>query len=123
MPPYGSQPYVEICHTNQPLWTGEQPAPGNGGASASYPVKLPDEQASFWIEGFFDGAPGVFEIDIQASSVDADTEYVTLPGGVINAVNVNNAFRLDVVNLRVTYIRALMKTRTNAVNVFLRVCR
>jgi hypothetical protein len=124
MPAYGSQVYIDIEHTNQPLWTGEQPAPGNGNASASAPVKLPHVQESFFIDGFFSGDPGAFEIDVQGADVDLDAQYQTIPGGVINTRDaINFTFRQDFVNLKVRFLRLLMRTRTNAVNVYAKIVR
>lgn len=124
MPAYGSQVYIDFNHTNQPLWQGEQPAPGNGGASACAPVKFPPETSSFYVQGFFTAAPGVFEIDVQSAPEDVDAEYETLPGGVINVADpINFGFRFDAVLLKVRFVRALMRARGNAVGVFLRIGR
>src|SRR4029077_10206842 len=63
------------------VWNAEQPAPGSGGASASQRVAVGTKEggpAGFAVTGFFSGAPGAFEIDVQVSDVDADAQYQTL---------------------------------------------
>lgn len=76
------------------------------------------------IEGFFSGAPGAFEIDIQDADTDADAFYQTVPSaGVISAVSTNNTFRAELVPIKGKFVRAYLKTRTNGVNLTLRFFR
>ena len=103
------------------VWNAEQPAPGSGGASASQRVALGTKEGGpggFSVTGFFSGAPGSFEIDVQVSDVDADTQYQTISGGNITTVDAtNNTFHLDASGVLATFVRLLMRSRTNAVNV------
>ncbi|PYU28662.1 MAG: hypothetical protein DMG31_19485 [Acidobacteria bacterium] len=103
------------------VWNAEQPAPGSGGASASQRVALGMKEGGpggFSVTGFFSGAPGSFEIDVQVSDVDADTQYQTISGGNITTVDAtNNTFHLDASGVLATFVRLLMRSRTNAVNV------
>ena len=103
------------------VWNAEQPAPGSGGASASQRVALGMKEGGpggFSVTGFFSGAPGSFEIDVQVSDVDADTQYQTISGGNITTVDAtNNTFHLDASGALATFVRLLMRSRTNAVNV------
>jgi len=103
------------------VWNAEQPAPGSGGASASQRVALGMKEGGpggFSVTGFFSGAPGSFEIDVQVSDVDADTQYQTISGGNITTVDAtNNTFHLDGSGVLATFVRLLMRSRTNAVNV------
>lgn len=124
MPAYGSQVYIDLVDSDQPLWVGEQPAPGNGLLSASFPVKLPRTTQSFYVIGAFRANPGVFEIDVQGAAEDFDTQYATLQNGLINVCDpVNFTFRTDFVNFLGGYLRALMRSRANAALVDLKIVR
>jgi hypothetical protein len=123
MPPYTAETYINLeDHTEQALWFGETPAPGNGGASASQRVKIPPEIKSFFIDAQFSGAPGAFEVDIQAASVDIDSQYQTILNGNQTAVDpVNFTFHYDGVNLKSKFLRLLMRARTNPVAITARI--
>lgn len=103
------------------------PADGAGAAilgKASIAVALTPppglvEQQTVSVSGFFDGAPGVFEIDWQTTDVDADGNYVS-EATVINAVNANNAFHV-LINLKGRFGRAFIKTLPNNVHLTLTV--
>src|SRR5437879_3810979 len=72
------------------VWNAEQPAPGSGGASASQRVALGMKEGGpggFSVTGFFSGAPGSFEIDVQVSDVDADAQYQTCANGNLTTVD------------------------------------
>ena len=103
------------------VWNAEQPVAGAGGASASIAVALvtaPGLQNGINFQGFFSGAPGAFEIDVQGSDVDIDTQYQTLPNGNITSVDaVNQTFLFEDPNCSKKFVRALMRSRANAVNV------
>lgn len=76
------------------------------------------------IELFFSAAPGVFEVDIQVADTDQDTAYITVPGqGVITTVNPNNFARVELVPLKAKFLRVKLVTRTNAVNLTVKVTR
>ncbi len=103
------------------VWNVEQPAPGNGGASASARVALGERDgapAGFSVTGFFSAAPGAFEIDVQVSDVDVDSQYQTCLNGNIQVVDATNqTFHYDGSTVLATFARLLMRSRTNAVNV------
>ena len=103
------------------VWNAEQLAPGSGGASASQRVAVGTKEggpAGFAVTGFFSGAPGAFEIDVQVSDVDADAQYQTLNIGPITAVDaINQTFNLQAPGYSANFVRLLMRSRTNAVNV------
>jgi len=103
------------------VWNAEQPTPGNGGASASQRIALGVAGGSpggFAVTGFFSAAPGAFEIDVQVSDVDADTQYQTVANGNITTVDAtNNTFHFDAATSLATFVRLLMRSRTNGVNV------
>lgn len=75
------------------------------------------EQETISISGFFSAAPGVFEIDLQTSDVDADGMYVS-ETTTITAVNANNAFRA-LFTIKAKFFRVFVKTLPNAVNLTL----
>lgn len=114
-------PYSIAPGDVQQVWNAEQPVAGNGGASASQQVALVPQggfAGGFEVSGFFSGAPGTFEIDVQVSDVDADTQYQTCANGNITTVDTtNNTFHFDGSAVRARFVRLLMRTRGNAVNV------
>jgi len=102
------------------VWNAEQPTPGSGGASASSRLAIGTSgtPAGFSVTGFFSGAPGSFEIDVQVSDVDVDTQYQTVANGNITTVDAtNNTFHFDGSSVLTTFVRLLMRSRTNAVNI------
>jgi hypothetical protein len=102
------------------VWAAEQPAPGSGGASASARLALGTSgtPGGFSVTGFFSGAPGAFEVDVQVSDVDVDAQYQTCANGNITSVDAtNNTFHFDGSTVLATFVRLLMRSRTNAVNV------
>jgi hypothetical protein len=104
------------------VWNAETPSPGVGGASASQQLALLRLQTQsgtpFNVSGYFSGAPGTFEIDVQVSNDDVDTHYQTVSGGIINSVDsTNQTFNLQGVQLDTPFVRLLMRTRTNSVTV------
>lgn len=123
MPAYGaaSSPSALAPGDSFQVWNAEQPVAGSGGASASQQVAAVYAQGlgtGISFKGFFSAAPGAFEIDVQASDVDADAQYQTLPNGNITTVDsVNQTFLYEDANANHKFYRALMRTRTNAVNV------
>ena len=103
------------------VWNAEQPTPGSGGASASQRVALGGKEGGpggFSVTGFFSGAPGSFEVDVQVSDVDADTQYQSVANGNITTVDAtNNTFHFDGATVLATFARLLLRSRTNAVNI------
>lgn len=125
MPPYLATPpppYSISAGEAYLVWNAEQPAAGNGGASASQQLaltRIPGEPGTeFSVDGFFSGAPGVFEIDVQVSADDVDAHYQTILNGMINSVDaVNNTFHFDAPYVASKFVRLLMRSLANAVNV------
>lgn len=118
-PPYSLGPGEGLLGN---CWNAEQPVAGNGGVSASSQfalVRVPGENGtSFSVDGFFAAAPGAFEIDVQAATNDVDTQYQTVAGGQITSVDsVNNTFHFVGNAENARFIRLLMRSRANAVNV------
>lgn len=123
MPAYGSDSslYSIAPGDSIQVWNAEQPVPGNGGAAASRQIAAVYAQGlgtGISVKGFFSGAPGAFEIDVQASDVDVDAQYQTLSNGNITTVDaVNQTFLLEDAASNHKFYRLLMRSRTNAVNV------
>jgi hypothetical protein len=60
--------------------------------------------------------PGAFEVDIQTSDVDQDIQYATINSWVNDAsLNATFAGRIELPVFYAKYVRAFMKTLTNAV--------
>src|SRR5262249_17113522 len=105
------------------LFNAEQPAAGATSASASIVVGLthgPGEQANtpFSVDGVFSGAPQAFEVDVMvAEAITPFINFQTVAGGNITTVDAtNNTFHLDVPNVTAKFMLAMIRTRTNAVN-------
>lgn len=110
------------------VWSAESPTPGTGTTAASQQLALSPNGAGgltpFAIDGKFSGAPGVFEVDVQAAAVDADTNYQTVSNGNIATVDAtNNTFHFDGTLVQTKFVRLLMRTRTNAVSITATVSR
>ncbi len=107
------------------IWPGDfaqvWKAPGSGGASASQRVALGMKEGGpggFSVTGFFSGAPGSFEIDVQVSDMDADAQYQTCANGNLTTVDATNqTFHFDGSTVLATFVRLLLRSRTNGVNV------
>lgn len=85
--------------------------------NSSRPVALNPAQPGFnGISAFikFSGAPGTFQIDLQEAEIDADVNYVTI--GSVNAVNANNACRMDAPNVNARFARLNVVSLGNAVS-------
>lgn len=124
MAPYTfSPPFLSVAPGEQvKVWNAETPSPGVGGASASQQLALLRVQTQggtpFNVSGFFSGAPGTFELDVQVSDDDVDTHYQTISDGNITSVDTtNNTFHLDATLTSASFVRLLMRTRGNSVTV------
>lgn len=122
MPVFGSTPVLSVgLGESVQVWNAEQPTPGTGNAAASREVAIRADQgrSGFAVDGFFSGAPGAFEIDVQVNNIDnLDAHYQTPANGNITAVDTtNNTFHFDGSTILAQRVRLLMRSRTNAVNV------
>jgi len=75
------------------------------------------------VEILFSAAPGAFEIDMQDADTEADAWYQNIVGGQISAVNAITFVARAEITVKGKFLRALVKTLTNAVNVTVRVTR
>lgn len=80
-------------------------------AVALAPPRSLDTPQTISVSGFFDIAPGVFEIDWQEADTDADGLYVA-NSTLINAVNANQAFHV-IIQVKSKFGRAFVKTLPN----------
>jgi hypothetical protein len=104
---------------NIQVWTAEQPTPGNGTTAASLAISMPfgrQDGTPFRAHGFFSGAPGAFEIDVQVSEDDVDTHYQTETNGNVTSVDATNfTWHFDCGTCNAKFARLLMRSRTNGV--------
>lgn len=122
MPAYNASPPSSIGLSEIiQVWKAEQPVIGAGLGSASQQVAAAPAKGNplgITFIGFFSGAPGTFEIDVQGSFNDVDAQYQTLPNGNITTVDTTNqTFLFEDSAARFPFYRALMRARANAVNV------
>jgi hypothetical protein len=74
------------------------------------------------IELFFSGAPGAFSIQPQVADTDIDAAYIA-EGAAITAVNTGNFARVELTAIKAKFLRVLLSSRTNAVNLTVKVTR
>ena len=121
MPPNSSNAQLLVPGYPVKVWNAETPVPGPGGASASQQVNLGGRDAypgGFGVTGFFSGAPGAFEVDVQVSDFDVDVQYQTVANGNITTVDaVNNTFHFDGATVRAQFARLLLRSRANNVTI------
>jgi hypothetical protein len=103
------------------VWNAETPTPGNGTSAASQQVSISvvnGPSTGFNAQGYFSGAPGTFEIDVQTADTDSDTAYQTVNNGAVTTVDgVNQTWRLDCGTCNARFVRLLMRSRTNNVTI------
>src|SRR5262245_21814300 len=105
----------------QIVFNAEQPAAPQASISVALGVGLgAPNGATISVEGFWSGAPGNFEVDLQTADTDADGMYQIEGNGITqNSTTVNataNSFRAEFANVSAGFARLLLKSRANAVN-------
>lgn len=125
MPNYNPTPVAGVISlfpgyppgTSPKLFNAEQPAVPQAGQQVAIGPGATSQDVNLSVEGFFSGAPGTFELDVQTADTDSDQFYENVPGaGVIIAVDSNNHFRAELPNIVAKFARPYLRTRTNAVN-------
>lgn len=121
MPAYNASPPSSIAPGELiTVWNAESPVAGAGGASASQQVALVSPRGgngSLHFDGKFSAAPGSFEVDCQVADVDVDTNYQTLSGLNVTAVDATNqTFHAETIT-NARFARMLLRSRTNAVSI------
>jgi len=103
------------------VWSASTVVAGSGLAAASQQVALTLSQGvsnGIGASGFFSAAPGAFEIDLQVSDADADSQYQTIQNGNITTVDsVNNTWHIDAPYVCAKFARLLLRSLTNVVTV------
>ncbi len=106
--------------------TGETPLAGTASIAVALPARDSGAVPLISFEGIFSGAPGSFEVDIQEADTDADAFYITPTAAAYTVTAVNattQAFRVDLSPTGGKFMRAVLKTRANAVTFILKVTR
>ncbi len=76
------------------------------------------------VEISFSAAPGAFNVQVQEADTDIDAAYITIPTtGTITAVSATNFARVEFPTLKAKFLRILLSSRTNAVNLTAKVTR
>lgn len=122
MPFYPGSGKATIINANTQvfLFNNERTGPGTPINAASIACQLERQKSASYPFGFavqvsFSGAPGVFEVNVQGSEIDADANYCNL-GTPITAVNAGNTARFEGVAVYPKFVRVFVKTLTNDVN-------
>ena len=126
-------PNYDVALTLQSLYPGqivlafdgEQPAPPQASQRYGIPSSpLGQHPPSVNIDIQFSADPGVFELAVQEADVDEDADYMTVPSaGTISAVDANFRARTDLFPFTGKFIRLLLVSRTNAVNLTARISK
>lgn len=110
----------------------EQPAVPQAGAAAHISAsQLGQDPVGLGIEGWWTGAPGAFEVDLQTADTDIDSAYImntvsTATKVTANASDTNatgNNFRVDLIPFGGRFFRPRIITRTNGVGLVLKLTR
>jgi hypothetical protein len=133
MPGYGGTGRATLIRDNQQVFLFQQE--NNVTSRASIAVQLERINRSFYPWGvsfhvaFTDvngnpADPGAYEIDIQTSDIDKDSQYCTI-NAIAGAGSLNSSFvgRLELPSFWAKYVRAYVKTLTNTVYVTVLVTR
>lgn len=121
---YEGKGKAKLLNANQQclLWENQHVIAGQ----SSIAIQLERQKAAYYpwgaaIQALFGGAPGTFEIDIEASEDDQPATYVSIV--TIVAVNTNNCGRAAIGFTWPKFIRATVITLTNDVPVTVLVTR
>ena len=126
MPNYTNNSVAQLLRDNTQayLWNNETVAAG----TASIGVQLERVNRSFYpwgvsFEIFFTNTagqpanPGTFEVDVQTADIDEDAHYCTI--NLLNSASqLNSSYvgRIELPSFWAKYVRAYLRTLTNAVN-------
>lgn len=119
MPAYPGAGQAQLLHYNQQAYFYNGETIPAAEASVAYQLQRVQGNSYPWgfaVEVTFGGAPGTFEIDIEAAETDIDASYISI--AKINAVNSSNVGRADITSATPfygKYIRLLHKTFPNSV--------
>jgi hypothetical protein len=133
MPGYGGTGQATLLRENQQKFLFQQEPVAAGRASVAVQLERISRsfypwgvsfQASFTDVNGNSANPGAFEIDIQTSDVDQDSQYCTINSWTnTTSLNANFAGRMELTTLYAKFVRAYIKTLTNGVYTTLLVTR
>jgi hypothetical protein len=106
-----------LLRKNRQVFLFNNESVGSGVSSMGVQLERISNSSYPWGAAFqvkFSGAPGVFQIDVQASETDVDGDYI--PVASLTAVTTNNSTRFDMTNLFPKFVRVNIVTLTNSVN-------
>ena len=105
--------------------TGEQPAAPQASIAVNLQSSETNSPPMVCVEGLFSGAPGAFSVQIQEADTDADAFYTTPSAAAytVTAVGTNQQFRVDLSPTGGKFLRVLLSSRTNAVNLTCKISR
>lgn len=133
MPGYGGTGQATLLRENKQVYLFQRESGVGGKASVAFQLeRIPRTfypwGASFQL-AFTDvngnpADPGAFEVDIQTSDIDEDSQYCVINSWV-NDTSLNTSFvgRIELPNFYAKYVRAFVASLTNAVYVTLLVTR
>jgi hypothetical protein len=119
MPVYGGTGQATLLRSNQQVYLFQQEAVAAGRASIA--LQLERVNRSFYPWGvsfqvqFFNASgvptdPGTFEIDIQTSDIDQDSQYCNIQQWGSGTLNTFFVGRIELPNFYAKYVRAFVKT-------------
>lgn len=106
------------------LFNAEQPVLGQVSDRVALGSVYENHPGTLSVEGFFSGAPGAYELDLQTADTDADALYGVEGTGITTILDVNaSSFRGEFINVTARFARLFLKARANAVNITARIIR
>lgn len=118
MPAYPGTGKATLLDYNKQAYFWQAESPVAGTASVAYQLQRVQGNSYPWgcaVEVTFSGAPGTFEVDVQAAETDTDASYISV--ATITAVNASNVGRADLTPAIFfgKFVRLFHKTFPNAV--------
>lgn len=118
MPNFGSFTVPPALYQGDSYFAWNNETPGVGAASQEAAIAVVANGAianSLSVEIVFGAAPGVFEVDLETSDTDVDSDFVKLAS--IAAVTANNVARLEQTPAAANFARLHIISLANAVSV------
>jgi hypothetical protein len=124
MPAYTGPAQATLLRDNRQMYLFQNETVVVGESSVA--VQLDRVSGTFYPWGVsfhisFSGAPGAFEIDVQTSDVDQDSDYVTINALTTGGLNASNVGRVELPNFWAKYVRVKVVSFANFATVNLSV--